>query len=227
MTSNAINNVEHVNDDELDDGRAAIEKLPDECILSIFDHLYQKSLLALTLVSKRFNDLADRSFRIKFAKTGVYIRMYPSLKVQKFGSSLTFLDLNFDVNEQIMEEICEFCPNLKKLRVKSITAQTFIRPFFGKMLSQIVDLDILKGFELESRFLNEFISALQCCKNLTTLALGSDSALFKMTAKFDPFLHIVFPQLYHVLINMDQTSSSAFPSIKYNYKIIIVTRYFT
>lgn len=117
MASNVLENVEHVQEGELDEGTATIEVLPDECILSIFEHLWRKDILALTLVTKRFNSIVDRWFCSKFSETTILIYQFPSLRLQKFGSSIISLRLSFDANEEIMEEICEQCPNLKKLEV--------------------------------------------------------------------------------------------------------------
>lgn len=69
---------EHMPEEELNEGTEWIEKLPDDCILMIFDHLSIKDLIALSLVSKRFHTLTDRWFR---SKHGSYMEIskFPSM----------------------------------------------------------------------------------------------------------------------------------------------------
>lgn len=151
MASNIIGNAGHVQDEHLDERTASIEKLPDECILSIFDYLAREDLCALTLVSKRFNGLANRSIRLLFSKREVYIGRYPSLKLQIFGSSITNLCIDLDASEEIMEEIlCKLCPNVTTLILKSIPVGAISQPYFREILSKLVELHIEKLLEPRS-----------------------------------------------------------------------------
>lgn len=210
MASNVNEIVGHNPEDELDERIAMIDKLPDECLLSIFDHLNKKDLLVLSLVSKRFNGLTDRSFRFRIAKIDVTIKKLPSLKLQKFGSSISSLNLfAFDVNEEIMAEICELCPNLNILCVEKMSAQIFIKPFFRTTLSQLKILIIYGHLQMAGtptpNYRNAFKSALQCCENLTRLRLGRYE--HDEPSNFEPFLQVIFPKLRHFHIGLDGISS--------------------
>lgn len=216
MASNEIKNVEHVQDEEfyqeLEQETTAIEKLPDECILSIFYYIRPRDRCNLARVSKRFNRLADQWFRASFAKKIVNVHWYPSVKLQLFGTSIVSLRLHFGTNVNNMKEICELCPNLKNLTLLSeISGKTFIQPFFRKQLSQMVELKLFSGIDWEGTpgCRNDFIAALKYCENLTTLELWDRytppnimlvqlaKLIYGTISDYEPFLRATFPKLYH------------------------------
>lgn len=215
MASNTIKNG-HVRYGGLNKQTAGIEKLPDECIHSIFGCLRSsKDLLALTLVSKRFNTLANRSLRIFWGNFCHRVTRYPSLRVQKLGSSLKHLRLEFNVDENAIEEICKLCPNLEILYIKEVSAQIFIsiRQFFRKTLSQLKELEIheLMAMVQTAKSRNDVISSLQYCENLSVLRLGASYYdKVKVTSCFEPFFEVVFPRLREFKINFNHISSIEF-----------------
>lgn len=213
MTSNTIKNVVHVRYGELNEQTAGIEKLPDECILSIFGCLGKKDLLVLTLVSKRFNTLANRSLRGFLGNFAHTVTRYPSLRIQNLGLSVKHLLLKFHVDETAMDEICELCLNLLILYFEKVSAQIFIRQFFRKTLSQMKELQIheIMAMVETPKFRNDFISSLKYCENLSVLRLGAQCyEEFKVTSCFEPFFRVVFPRLCEFKINFNQISSIEF-----------------
>lgn len=87
MATNEIQNAECIAEKELyEDLTVTLDTLPDDCILSIFDHLDKPELIVLSLVSRRLRALTDRTFRYRFSKTFICINNFPSLRLQKFGS---------------------------------------------------------------------------------------------------------------------------------------------
>lgn len=176
MASIVIHNDERAPEDKLDECSMHIDNLPDDCILSIFGHFSTKELLALTLVSKRFNSLADRSFRLRSEFHYAVIKNFPSLKVQKFGSSIKGLHFECEVNEEMLKEMCELqiCPNLRALYFDRVYTETLSNSYFKEMLSQLHELNINKirswSYPVAAR--RNLKKALQCCKNLMYLNLA-------------------------------------------------------
>lgn len=142
MASNAALNIENIPEDEMEvdeDATGTIERLPDECLLSILDNLTEDNLIALSLVSKRFRKLADRMFRMRFANTNVAIQTFPSLKLQRFGSSIKTVNFltGCDASKETTNELCELCPNLKNVQFFGKTfTEIFFNSLFRKMLPQ-------------------------------------------------------------------------------------------
>lgn len=106
-------------------GTTSIENLPNEILLLIFEQLSKKNLLVLSLVSKRFNRLSDREQRFRIGSRIIYITRLPSLKLQRFGSSINRLSFAYDVDEENVDQICELCPNFKELHCDGLSAGTF------------------------------------------------------------------------------------------------------
>lgn len=210
MASNAIPSVGHIPDipeDEPENGAVQIDKLPNECIDAILAHLSQQDLLSLTLVSKRLHSLTDRAIRLAFESDLVKVVDYPSLRLQRFGSSIKRLSLRLETSEEIVKEIGELCPNLQEMSFVKIFASTFSKPFFHKMLSQLHNLSIERLLDWQDMptFQSVMKAALECCDNLTTLSLGRDACL---SSNFQPFLQVVFPKLHTFDIDLDIRSAN-------------------
>lgn len=160
---------------DLDKASTRLDTLPDDCILSILDCLDdQRALMNLTLVSKRFNSLIERKFRGRFVNCDIQVRDLPSMRIQKFGTAINALILRCHVSDRNVGEICDLCPNLRKLHFKQISGRTISRSFFRRMLSQLHELEIQKLTHVPKKpwFQHNLNSALQCCENLVRLSLG-------------------------------------------------------
>lgn len=192
----------------LDAEAATIDRLPDNCILTIFDHLPEEDILALKLVSKHLSSLSYRSLRMR----NVHNIVEPKTFV---GLSVTTLELEYDVDQEMVEEICDHCPNLKTLSLFGISCESFSNIFFRKMLSQLDELSIFKIFSTPnsetsetSEFRDDIKVALQCCDKLKSLALGS--IRFDDVSDFEPIFQLKFPKLRRFQINLDFARSSKY-----------------
>lgn len=211
MASNTIQNDAVIPANELNEETAPIEKLPDECLLSILDHLTDVDLIAVSLVSNRFNVLADRMFRVEFANQIIAITKLPSKKLQKFGSSIRGLRFEFDVNEEIVEEVCELCPNLKRVYFQGVVAETFTKSFVREMFPQLDVLQIERLIDIPdtSNFRRDIEATLQCCTHLYDLSLVSTTTPGQ-TSNIAPFLQVVFPKLHRFKITLNNDLSTVF-----------------
>lgn len=209
MAFNVIQHAEQpIPGEHLAEETTPIDKLPDECILVIFGLLSREELIPLTLVSKRFKKLTDKSYRAKWANTHVAIRKWPSLKLELFGESIKSLGLLFMLDEDVMEDICVLCPNIRELYLLGLSAVTFSKLFFHKVLSQLRELHIERLIDIPDtpKFRKDLKAALQCCENLKCLRLAPHSKTKK--SNFEMFFKVFYPKLNRFEINVDNSEKN-------------------
>lgn len=207
MAPKVNQNTWHGPEDGFLDRTATMDKLPDDCILNVFDYLPRRDLLALKLVSKRFNSLTDRAFRSRIGQDLVKIKRLPSLKLQRYGSSIKAIRVQCDATDEIVAEICRLCPNLKELHFRRVFAETLSRPFLRQTLSRLRCLHIAKLANMPEspKLRSEFRAALECCLNLECLMLPG---IGKHISNFDTLFQVVFPKLRHFTVNLDRSSAN-------------------
>lgn len=224
MASHANQIIEEVAEDQLDESPAAFDVLPDECILSVLDYLPQKDLVSLSTLSRRFNRLVDRTFRVRIADKMIMIRFLPSALLQRFGPSIRELSFERDADEEVVGAICELCPNLTKMYFLGIQAAAFCKPSFRRMLKQLHELEIERILNIAATptFESSLKSTLQQCEHIKRLRLGNIvDDQDRTISNFQPFFQNVFPKLGQIEINLDNSSpnESFMPFLRSNTNI--------
>lgn len=198
-----LNYLQMENVGEMEEEAASIDALNEDCILMIFDHLPEDDILALTLVSKRFNETANRTFGLRIANRRITIQQLPSLTLDRFGHCIQTLKINFDADEQTVKDVCVLCPNLKKLTFDGVFMAALSQPCFRQTLPRLEEFTVKKLLLRESEVVS-FTSAeeaLRLCANLKRLTLGNHSNL-----NLHPFLSVQFPQLHEFKIRLTESS---------------------